>query len=221
MTSGARELAEKVLAGSTMDSPPTDVYERESGLRYWLISADGARRLFGEWIVFFQACPDYLALAPVDVQDMVEGLHLAPAEVQERALEVSFTLSPSGVHYGPTSGPSSARDTEPDHMPINRARLDSRMEQPLRPSTGVYQRDWVHTRKIAHWSQCRLNAWVKINGVQYRDLPDQAFYPSENELDSHCTPVAADIRLCNYPVSVEELLTVSLQALSPSSASLT
>ena len=58
-----------------------------------------------------------------------------------------------------------------------------------------------------------MNAWVKINGVQYNDLPDQAFDPSENELDSHCTPVAADIRLCNYPVSVEELLTVSLQAL--------
>jgi hypothetical protein len=83
MEPDARDLAEKVLAGSNLDAPPTDVYERESGLRYWLISADGARRLFSEWIVFFQARPDYLDWAPFDVQDMMEGLRLAPAEVQQ------------------------------------------------------------------------------------------------------------------------------------------
>jgi hypothetical protein len=211
----AQDLVEKVLAGSNIDAPPTDVFERESGLRYWLISADGARRLFSEWIVFFQARPDYLAWAPFDVQDMMEGLHLAPAEVQQRALEVSFTLSTSDMRYGPPNEPPSVGDTESDHVPMNHARLDPRTEQPLGRSTGVYQRDWVQTRKRARWSQCRMNAWVKINGVQYNDLPEQAFEPSETELDSHCTPVAADIRLCNYPVSVEELLTVSLQALSP------
>jgi hypothetical protein len=215
MASGAHDLAEKVLAGSGMGAPPTDVYERESGLRYWLISADGTRRLFSEWIVFFQARPDYLAWAPFDVQDMMEGLYLAPAEVQQRALEVSFTLSPSDMQYGPPNGPPSVRDTESDHVTINRVRLDPRMEQSLRSSTGVYHRDWVQSRKRARWSQCRMNAWVKINGVQYNDLPEQAFDTSETELDSHCTPVAADISLCNYPVSVEELLTVSLQSLSP------
>jgi hypothetical protein len=191
-----RDLAETVLSGSSRVAHPTDIYERESRLRYWLISADGTRRLFSEWVVFFQARSDYLAWAPFDVQDTMESLHLASAEVQQRALEVTFDQSPSAA--------------ESDYVPEIRARLDPRMDQPREPSNGTYYKDGAHSRKRARWSQGRLNAWVKINGIQYCDLPDLAFDPYENELDSHCTPVSADIRLCNYPVSVEELLTVSL-----------
>ena len=219
MDSGVRDLTETVLSGSSMNTTPTDVYERESGPRYWLVSADGTRRLFSEWIVFFQARPDYLALAPFDVQDIMESLNLASAEVQQRALEVTFNLSPSDVYHGPHQGPPSVKF---NYVPVKRARLDSRMEQPPNPSKGYgawpvgpvssYHKDGVHGRKKARWSNCRINAWIKIIGVPYYLLPDLESEDYENELESHCTPVAADIRLCNYPVSVEEFLTVRLQA---------
>jgi hypothetical protein len=165
-----RDLAETVLSGSSRVAHPTDIYERESRLRYWLISADGTRRLFSEWVVFFQAHSDYLAWAPFDVQDTMESLHLASAEVQQRALEVTFDQSPSAA--------------ESDYVPEIRARLDPRMDQPREPSNGTYYKDGAHSRKRARWSQGRLNAWVKINGIQYCDLPDLAFDPYENERKS-------------------------------------
>jgi hypothetical protein len=38
-------------------------------------------------------CPDYLAMAPLDVQETMEGLHAAPATIQARTLLFTFSTA--------------------------------------------------------------------------------------------------------------------------------
>ena len=38
---------------------------------------------------------------------------------------------------------------------------------------------------------------------------DQAFQGTSHDLESHCTPTSADITLCDFAVSIEDILTVS------------
>lgn len=206
MTPHDRSLAQAVIGGIRLRLAPEDIFEHESGLRYWLANADG-RQLFSEWIKFFVACPDYLSLAPLDVQEMVEGLHAAPETVQHRALQVNFNTQ---VTTPPSAG-KRLRDPDDDEQPLaKKAKMTTETTKPAKPKTGHQKVDVVRGRRDARWSQSRLNAWGKIQRVPGSKLPVTTFDEYERELDSHCTPVAADIRLCRYPVSMEEYLTVSL-----------
>jgi hypothetical protein len=203
MTSQAQTLGQVVLKSIDVRKVPDNVYERESRLRYWLVSTDG-RQLFSEWIKFFMLCPDYLAMAPLDVQETMEGLHAAPAIVQVRALLVTFSTA---VMTNPGKN-KRLREPEDEHFE-KRARLNPNTAQSNKPR-GIYRKvDVVSGRKEVRWSCSRLNAWTEIQNVPLSDLPDVAFSEDEHELESHCTPAAADIRLCKWPVSMEKRLTVS------------
>lgn len=68
--------------------------------------------------------------------------------------------------------------------------------------------DYMESRKHL-WSRCCRRAWLSALNHPRSSLPAEAFQGTSHELDSHCTPSSADTRLCDYAVSIEEILTVS------------
>lgn len=210
LDSEAYALAQLIVSSADVNASVFDVYERESGLRYWHVSADSTKQLYSEWIRFFQVCPHYLALAPFDVQEMVEALHTAPIEVQKRALRVTFSSRLPDIHNS-RKRPLAAKDAETEWSSAKRHRSDSSETDPGEPFEGYEKVDTVKGRKVARWSRGRLNAWKRIKNIQVSDRPDLVFHRFRHELESSCTPVAADIRLCKVPVSIEETLTVSVE----------
>ncbi|KAF2127480.1 hypothetical protein P153DRAFT_358366 [Dothidotthia symphoricarpi CBS 119687] len=56
------------------------------------------------------------------------------------------------------------------------------------------------------WSQGRLRVWREILRRPDAELPDSALRELVNELESTSTAASTNIRLCNYTLSIEEIL---------------
>lgn len=211
LSAEASSLAKVILGATDVELSVHDIYEKESGLQYWLVSVDGTKQLLGEWIRIFQSCPYYLTLAPFDVQEMMEGLQSAPIEVQRRALQTTFSSAlPAAKRSRKRS--HKARDVELEYVTAKRLEVDSDNTKSEDATAGYNLINVVRGRKASRWSRGKLNACEKIKGIQVSELPYSVFDQYRNELESSCTPVAADIRLCNFPVSIEEVLTVSIRS---------
>jgi hypothetical protein len=65
-------------------------------------------------------------------------------------------------------------------------------------------------KKFYRWSQGRLRVYRNILGFDDEDMPASAFNGQSHELETLCTPAAADIRFCNFDLSIEEIMTVSI-----------
>lgn len=64
-------------------------------------------------------------------------------------------------------------------------------------------------KRFYRWSNGRLRAHRNILLFSEVALPGSALKGSLHELESSCTPSSVDISLCNFDISVEEILTVS------------
>ncbi|KAF2998926.1 hypothetical protein E8E13_006204 [Curvularia kusanoi] len=174
MRPGAGDLARTIL---NIEKPPIDtedVYARESGLQYWLISEDGTKQLY-TWV-------------PFDVQETLEGLEFAASYVQHRALEVTSASKPPTIH------PSRKRSlvAEEDSLPAKRSKTDSDSAQSAPVDNGVKHKREITGRGLHSWPQSRLNAWEKIMDLPTAKLPATAFSAPRHDVESHCTPYFPD-----------------------------
>jgi hypothetical protein len=64
-------------------------------------------------------------------------------------------------------------------------------------------------KKYYRWPEARLRVFREMLGRSDDELPETALEGALDELQSFCTPGSTDIRLCDFDVSVEEILTVS------------
>jgi hypothetical protein len=64
-------------------------------------------------------------------------------------------------------------------------------------------------KKFYQWSTGRLRAYRAILKGDDKDLPTSAINGPTHELESSCTSPATDMRLCDFGLSIEEVLTVS------------
>jgi hypothetical protein len=64
-------------------------------------------------------------------------------------------------------------------------------------------------KKFYQWSTGRLRAYRTILNGDDKDLPTSALNGPTHELESSCTSPATDLRLCDFEMSIEEILTVS------------
>ena len=224
------QLTRRLLDCDSYMPATNDPYELESQLRYWKVSNNGTKKLFSEWIEYFLDRAEDLTLAPYDVQEMMENLQEADVNIQQRALEASCTEL---VPHTPTTHKRSfddySQDSVVERSPTESSEISARKKARfhktvVEPTSSVPARntrktrqkplntskmtDEVRGRKASLWSRSRTNAWVHVLGVPLTDLPSASSEGNEHELESHCTPASADLRLCGFPVSIEEILTV-------------
>jgi hypothetical protein len=64
-------------------------------------------------------------------------------------------------------------------------------------------------KKFYQWSTGRLRAYRTILNGDDKDLTTSALNGPTHELESSCTSPATDLRLCDFEMSIEEILTVS------------
>ena len=232
MLSPTCRLAQQLLSYKDYLPVTHDPYEFASGLRYWQVDDDGTRMLFSAWIEYFVDRPEDLMLAPFGVQEMIGNLQEADVSVQARALQVDCLASkPQTVSERKRSLDEYAQDSTNAESSIasseapyrKRARLfRASLGTPL-PATSrgfaptTYAQKFTNTSKLADnvlgnkglgWSDARSHVWLHILCATSADLPATAFEGEIDELASHCTPTSADIRLCEFPMSIEEILTV-------------
>jgi hypothetical protein len=67
-------------------------------------------------------------------------------------------------------------------------------------------------KKYHRWSNGSLRASRTIRGNNDTDLPIHALNGPVHELESNCTHPNVDIRLCDFDLSIEEILTVRASA---------
>jgi hypothetical protein len=61
-----------------------------TGIRWWRVAPDFVKRLYFECFKLCTISQEYLAMAPVEVQDMVAALEASSRTVQDRAAEISL-----------------------------------------------------------------------------------------------------------------------------------
>jgi len=179
----------------------------------------GEQTLAQEWIMLFDKAPGLLDKVPADVRIEYESLTINKAlgaPSISTCLAV-YSSSPLGQMADQTAvqkewseyvrkrfqqslpgEKSFYRSASGDHNSTAGYNDDHKASTQSKPGLSRYK-----------WPSPRVRIMKELYLHKDSDIPLKAFRSEDHALQSHCTPAQVDITFCSFPLSVEEILTVS------------